>query len=1692
MKLTLTICLLLLVMAPRGRAQTFVHPGGLHTQADLDRMKTEVAAGAHPWIDDWNVLITDPQAQNTYTAKPLANLGTSRQQTDLDAHAAYLNAIRWYISGDTSFAACAVRICNAWAATTNQVPTGDNIPGLSGIPIMDFALAAEVLRIYPGWDAAHFTAFKTMMTTYWYPVCHNFLVNHNGACIGNYWANWDICNLGAMIAMGVLCDDTAIYNEGVNYFYNGAGNGSIMNAVYTLYPGPLGQWQESGRDQEHAQLGVGMMGYACQVAWNQGLDLFSYASNRLMAGAEYVAETNLWNTVPFTFYNNCVNPRQDWVAANGRGRLDDRPIWELLYNHYVVLQGQSAAGVQSMAQLMRPEHGSTDHFGYGTLTFTQTGAASPYPPSPVAAAPTAVTATAQVSQVTISWTAPPGNTAQGYLVKRAKTSGGPYTTISTVNNNTSPFFTDGSVTNGTPYYYVVASINQSGTSANSSEVSATPAATSSTLPSGWVKQDIGTVSPAGSAGYASVSNNTFRVNGSGTGIGGTADGFTFACASATGNVTFTARLWAVGGTLSRTGIMFRESLASNARMVLMKLGDTGGREGGFAYRSGTGGSAITVGGNDYTVTPTWYKVQRSGNTFTGYESSDGATWFVVDSVSIAMADTFYVGLAACSGTTGVLDSSTFDNVVVTGGGATPAAPAALQGTAVSASRINLTWSSVGGASSYTVQRSLTSGGPYAAVASGLTDTTWSDTGLPDSTTYFYIVLASDVIGAGPATAEARVQTLPLALPTAPAGLTFASGNSRITLSWQPVDGATGYTIQRGTSAATLATVGATDTTFLADTGLVNGGTYVYTVSGVNRLGTGTATTPTAFTLPIKLSGALIGTPGSFGNVAKNTAAAAMDGNLATYFDAPQGSGDWVGIDLGLDTSATITRVSYVPRVNYPGRMLGGVFQGANLPDFSDAVPLYTVSVSPTQGVYNDEPVTDSIRYRYLRYVSPTNGYCNVAEIQFWGYKNIDTPTATPPAPAAPNVASATKGVALNWAPNRWSGAYQVQRATVVPGEDTVPGATTALGTTTALSFTDTTAVAGSTYSYTISGIDSFGVGAPSAPASLLVGVRLTGTLIGTPGSYGNVAANTAAAAMDGNLNTYFDAPIADSAWVGITLGADTGARVTQISFAPRSGFPQRMTGGIFQGANKSDFSDGVTLFTVDSLPTVGVYTIAQTGDTGIYHYLRYLAPDNGYGNVAEIQFWGLPKLNQVVTLDSLARMRPGDSATLIATASTGLPVTVTSSNPSIGFIANGFFHAVTPGTTVITATQSGNNVYNAASASQPLTVLPVNLQVLYRNASGDTTSNTITPFLQIVSADTAAYTYSTLTARYWFTPENYAGINTWIDYAAIGNSHIQAVYVPLAQPYTNAFGYVQYSFDTTSGLLAPGTTSGEIQSRIAGAAWPVMTETNDYSFSNSASYDTNSHITLYRNGVLVWGTEPAPVAPVVSLQPLYQNQNSSPNTNTISTYLQLQNLGNVPVSYSDVRVRYWFTEDGTVPLNYWIDYATIGVTGQFSPAGTYFELAPDTGTFYPLSNTGNIQYRIAKSDWSVFNETNDWSWQPAVPTFGVNNHITVYYKGQLVYGVEPDSSGAASYSAAYTPALQQTVVYPNPVTGRVFFVQTGGSDTKLNLYDEKGRLILTEKVEANETIRVDLPGPLAAGMYFLQLNDRAPVKLFIF
>ena len=130
-----------------------------------------------------------------------------------------------------------------------------------------------------------------------------------------------------------------------------------------------------------------------------------------------------------------------------------------------------------------------------------------------------------------------------------------------------------------------------------------------------------------------------------------------------------------------------------------------------------------------------------------------------------------------------------------------------------------------------------------------------------------------------------------------------------------------------------------------------------------------------------LMGTLVGTAGTYGG--GNTKEKAVDGNLTTFFDGPDASGNWVGYDLGA-TPRQITRVLYCPRSGYPSRMVNGKFQGANLSDFSDAVDLFSVTEAPVEGTMTEQTIANTSGFRYVRYFGPTNGNCNVAELEFYG------------------------------------------------------------------------------------------------------------------------------------------------------------------------------------------------------------------------------------------------------------------------------------------------------------------------------------------------------------------------------------------------------------------------------------------------------------------------------------------------------------------------------------------------------------------------------------------------------------------------------------------------------------------------------------------------------------------------------------
>ncbi len=378
-------------------------------------------------------------------------------------------------------------------------------------------------------------------------------------------------------------------------------------------------------------------------------------------------------------------------------------------------------------------------------------------------------------------------------------------------------------------------------------------------------------------------------------------------------------------------------------------------------------------------------------------------------------------------------------------------------------------------------------------------------------------------------------------------------------------------------------------------------------------------------------------------------------------------------------------------------------------------------------------------------------------------------------------------------------------------------------------------------------------------------------------------------------------------------------------------------------------------------------------------------------------------------------------------------------------------------------------------------------------------NNNIKPYLTIANESAVAIPYSELTARYWVTTENYAGINKWIDYAELGNNKVSLTYVELEKPRQGALGYLEYQFNTSAGNLNAGANSGEIQSRFANTNWENLSETDDHSFKNNSSYAVNDHITLYRNGKLWWGTEPDTAAAVLDLAVYSENKNSNTASTSLSTWLKVENKGNVPVDYADLSVRYWFTAEGTAGLNYWIDFAKLAagnISGQFSTnqqkvnADRYFELkaSPSLGKLYPLSSTGNIQYRIGKTDWSAFDETNDFSFKTA-GSFTENNKITVYYKGQLVYGQEPSAQTNARLgvpdSEAASDKLNVTVL-GNPVIGDKANIMISGANTSsvnILVADLNGHVLFEKQVEKPQVNEQHaLPLGKNAGLYLIKVS----------
>ena len=182
-----------------------------------------------------------------------------------------------------------------------------------------------------------------------------------------------------------------IFIIAIEHFQSGVTNGRLRRAIYYDYSPEynFAQWQESGRDQGHTLMCVGLVGVICQLAWSQGDDFFAYDDNLFLRGCEYAACCNYTEeTVPFTTYIwqkhnqwNGISPEEQTVV--GGGKWMKRAIWALPYYHYKSIKNVSDenlkytkiateyVGVEGGGGYYDPNSGGYDVLGFGTLMFAR-------------------------------------------------------------------------------------------------------------------------------------------------------------------------------------------------------------------------------------------------------------------------------------------------------------------------------------------------------------------------------------------------------------------------------------------------------------------------------------------------------------------------------------------------------------------------------------------------------------------------------------------------------------------------------------------------------------------------------------------------------------------------------------------------------------------------------------------------------------------------------------------------------------------------------------------------------------------------------------------------------------------------------------------------------------------------------------------------------------------------------------------------------------------------------------------------------------------------------------------------------------------------------------------------------------------------------------------------------------------------
>ncbi len=735
---------------------------------------------------------------------------------------------------------------------------------------------------------------------------------------------------------------------------------------------------------------------------------------------------------------------------------------------------------------------------------------SPASCSTVPSAPTGLTATASSSSaIGLSWTAvtPPANcTISSYSVYGSTTSGftpGSGNLITSGLTGTS--YSNTGLAASTTYYYVVEALDADGTSAASAQASAETSPASSGTDIVAINFEGPAVSNAGGGDASFVADEYFSGGGASTPTTKTIN-LTDAGANAAPMAVYqTQRV----GTFTYT---IPGLTAGSQYTVLLHFAEI--------YFTAAGDREFDVAINGTTVL-----------TNLDIYATVGANTALVEQFTATANSSGEIVIAYSSGAVNQPSAAGVEIRSTSSCSTVPSAPTGLTATAASSSIISLSWTAVTppancSISSYSVYGSTVSGftpGSSNQIASGVTGTTYSTTGLTASTTYYYVVEAVDADGNSAASAQATATTQSSScttVPSAPTGLTAtASSSSAIGLSWTAVTPPANCTISSYSvygsttsgftpSSSTLIAGGVTGTSY-SNTGLTASTTYYYVVEAVDAEGSSSGSAQATATT--QAAG------GSMGYVSINAGGPAVSNSgggdnsfVADEYYSAGGTTDSVTntitVPASIATTAAPAAVYQSARqgvVTYtiPGLTAGTsylvrlhfaelYFSAAGDREFDVAIngtavltnfDIYATAGASFTAVVEQYIATANSSGQIV--IAFTDGAVN--QPMFNGIEVLDaTPCTT--VPSAPTGLTATASypsvIGLTWTAVTPPANCSISSYSVYGGTTANP-TTLIAGGLTGTSYTNTGLTASTTYYYVVKAVDAYGTSAASAQAT---------------------------------------------------------------------------------------------------------------------------------------------------------------------------------------------------------------------------------------------------------------------------------------------------------------------------------------------------------------------------------------------------------------------------------------------------------------------------------------------------------------------------------------------------------------------------------------------------------------------------------